>query len=588
MPSMPSRRPLQSITGLVLLYHLLAAAAAAAQPSLVTRFAGFDDGNGVLDCGETVTIRTGFFTNNSDSPPLEGTVFLPSSGTDGLVFLVGSLAIDNVAIPTVGCLGTIVRGNGPFDSTGEVDFTCAADPPDDSSWVLSLVYKAVYENPNDASFTAAARAVLTDGRRFNDSDFETIPASACPTSPELLEVEKTVQGSGAPGSVLLFTITVRNPTTIEAGNVQITDTVPDHTVFNPGASSPGWSCPGSGPGALCELAVGSIPAQGSTTRFFAVTIDSPLPAGVQSIANTACAREGPNRVFDCGSVSTPTSGRPVLSTSKTLTSGTAAPGATLVFTIAVANVGDQGSGVFTLTDRPAERLLRRRREHRRVDLRSGNRAGEHLQPDPPAPAGRLLDGRPVRARRRQPSARGGHLDRQHRLCRRPGRAPRLQHGDDPDQRHAEPQPDQDRRGVCRPGQRPHLHAPPPEHRQPERLERHRDRGRSRLHDLRSRLERARLDLLALGRRRLELLARDRNPRRRTRGRSRLRRPGREPPPRRRDRDRQPRLRVGPRSSPVLRLDRDARDGPPADRARQDARRHRPGPARRDAPLSGCG
>ena len=45
---MRSRLPLKSMTGLILLYHLLAAGAAAAigaQPSLSTAFTGFDDGH---------------------------------------------------------------------------------------------------------------------------------------------------------------------------------------------------------------------------------------------------------------------------------------------------------------------------------------------------------------------------------------------------------------------------------------------------------------------------------------------------------------------------------------------------------------
>jgi hypothetical protein len=68
--------------------------------------------------------------------------------------------------------------------------------------------------------------------------------------------------------------------------VVLTDTVPNDTTFNAGASSPGWTCvPNGNPGGVCTNPVGNVGASGS--KVFAVTIGSGLPFGTGTITNTA-------------------------------------------------------------------------------------------------------------------------------------------------------------------------------------------------------------------------------------------------------------------------------------------------------------
>jgi uncharacterized repeat protein (TIGR01451 family) len=108
----------------------------------------------------------------------------------------------------------------------------------------------------------------------------------------VLTVEKSYAGGpAAAGALLSFVLTAANGGDQDAAGVTLTETVPAHTTFAAGASSPGWSCvPASGAaGAGCTLAVGGLAAGGSAVATFAVRADSPLPAGVEQIGNVACA-----------------------------------------------------------------------------------------------------------------------------------------------------------------------------------------------------------------------------------------------------------------------------------------------------------
>jgi uncharacterized repeat protein (TIGR01451 family) len=123
----------------------------------------------------------------------------------------------------------------------------------------------------------------------------------------VLTLEKSYGGGpAAAGAILPFLLTAANGGDQDAAGVTLTETVPAHTTFAAGASSPGWSCvPASGAaGAGCTLAVGGLAAGGSAARTFAVRADSPLPAGVTQIGNVACAA-ATGLAPACGQTSTP-------------------------------------------------------------------------------------------------------------------------------------------------------------------------------------------------------------------------------------------------------------------------------------------
>ena len=92
----------------------------------------------------------------------------------------------------------------------------------------------------------------------------------------------------SPGDTLVYTLTYRNVGNELAVGVTITETVPAHTTFDADASGPWWSCaPDNNAGSACVLQFGTVPAGGSGTLTFAVTVDDPLPAGIVEVANTA-------------------------------------------------------------------------------------------------------------------------------------------------------------------------------------------------------------------------------------------------------------------------------------------------------------
>ncbi|HVT58003.1 MAG TPA: IPTL-CTERM sorting domain-containing protein [Thermoanaerobaculia bacterium] len=319
---------------------LLAAAPAAAQPTLTTSVAGFTDvnHNGVLDCGEPVIILAAFATNNSNTPALTGSLFVPSFGTSGLTFLSGSVVIEPDL--TVGCTGSVVSGNNPGDGSARADFSCPPDPLDNNAWTFVVRYQAVFTGTT-ASATVAAHAVTSDGNTYNASASQAA-GTPCAGAPAAIAVSKSAAGPATPGSTLVYTVGATDTSGLGQGGLQLVDTVPAHTVFAAGASSPGWTCaPDANPGALCRNPVGNLDPGGSLSRFFAVTLDPSFPAGGLTIANTACVRLGPTVVAGCASTTTPAAGSPLLHLGKTLASGLGVPGTTLAYALAAANTGNQ-------------------------------------------------------------------------------------------------------------------------------------------------------------------------------------------------------------------------------------------------------
>jgi uncharacterized repeat protein (TIGR01451 family) len=333
---------------LLLVAWLLAGAVpvAAAGPTLKSSFAGFTDvnGNGVLDCGEPVDLVAAFATNNSGTPALTGSLFVPVAGSSGIVFQAGSVRVDPDL--TNGCMGTVVSGNNPGDVDARVDFSCPADPIDNNSWTLVVRYVARYTSSSAAAFTAAAQASTSDGASYRDA--VTVPAAGSVCSgggaPNATAITKTAAGPATPGSVLIYTVTATDQSGLGAGGVQIVEGVPAHTTFSAAGSSPGWECsPGPGGGAQCRNPVSNLNPNGSLSAFFAVTLDPTLPAAPVTLANTACVRAGLT-VAGCASLSTAAAGTPTLHLAKSLAPGppqTAAPGATLTYALAAANSGNQ-------------------------------------------------------------------------------------------------------------------------------------------------------------------------------------------------------------------------------------------------------
>lgn len=213
---------------------------------------------------------------------------------------------------------------------------------------LSRSFAVAVDSPLPAGVTSVQNTACAAAGTLQSCDTTTVPTNGAPA----LTIKKTLSsGTGTPGSSLVYALTVTNSGNQAAASLRLTETVPAHTTFAPASSATGWTCsPGTGAGSSCTFSLPTLAGGGaSTTVLYAVTIVTPLPAGITQIANTACLQGGPSSNL-CDQITTPTTGHPVLAIVKALTAGTPAPGSTLTYTLTVTNSGDQDAAGVALSD----------------------------------------------------------------------------------------------------------------------------------------------------------------------------------------------------------------------------------------------
>ncbi len=179
----------------------------------------------------------------------------------------------------------------------------------------------------------------------------TTPVTAAPD----LSITKDDGGvTAAPGSPVVYTLTIQNLGDQDATGVVVTESVPAHTTFNAALSDIGWDPTGS------SFTIGNLAAGASTTVLYAVTVDSALPVGVEQLTNGALVADdglnGPDLTpgNNFGTDTTPVDAAPDLSITKDDGSATTIPGAVIVYTITVQNVGNQdATGVVVSETVPA-------------------------------------------------------------------------------------------------------------------------------------------------------------------------------------------------------------------------------------------
>ncbi len=179
-----------------------------------------------------------------------------------------------------------------------------------------------------------------------------------PLLPPDLSITKSDGGaSAAPGGTVAYTLTAANGGGQAATGVVLTETVPANTTFNAGASTAGWSCaPNNNAGSTCTLAVGSLAVGGSQTATYAVTVVNPVAAGVTQIFNTATiSNDGtngsdPNPGNNTGSDTTPISGAPDLSITKSDEAVSTMPGKTITYVLTYANSSALGATGVVITE----------------------------------------------------------------------------------------------------------------------------------------------------------------------------------------------------------------------------------------------
>ncbi|HEX4965516.1 MAG TPA: hypothetical protein VF173_32195 [Thermoanaerobaculia bacterium] len=258
------------------------------------------------------------------------TVFAPAQSSPGWVCTgTGS-----------GSTCTLNLGSIPVSGSGSRIFAVT---------VLPTTPPSVQQITNTA--TIAPTDTTTDVDPTNNTATDTTPLIA--GVPDLAVSKTLTSSGGVPGTVAVFTVNVADQGTGVAEGVTLTETVPANSSFAAAPSSPDWVCSGTAAGATCTASLGTLPAGGSASRNFAVTIAQPFPAGATAIDNRACASTttaGDPQANNCAASTAPVTAAAHLAIRKTLASGTGAPGATLVFNLTVTNSGNQDSAATVLRE----------------------------------------------------------------------------------------------------------------------------------------------------------------------------------------------------------------------------------------------
>jgi uncharacterized repeat protein (TIGR01451 family) len=238
-------------------------------------------------------------------------------------------------------IGTVAAASGPLTATFAVT-------------VVNPLTAGVTQIANSASIADDGQNG-TDPTPANNSGSDTTPVTGAPD----LSLTKSDGGATvAPGGTVAYILTYANAGNRGASGVVVTETVPANATFNAGASTAGWVCvPNNNAGSTCTLAIGTVAAAGGPlTATFAVTVVNPLTAGVTQIANSASiADDGqngtdPTPANNSGSDTTPVTGAPDLSLTKSDGGATVAPGGTVAYTLTYANTGNRGASGVVLTE----------------------------------------------------------------------------------------------------------------------------------------------------------------------------------------------------------------------------------------------
>ncbi|MCP4987707.1 MAG: DUF11 domain-containing protein, partial [Colwellia sp.] len=215
----------------------------------------------------------------------------------------------------------------------------------------------VTELRNTASLTDDG-ATGPDLDPTNNSDGHLVDVIAAPD----LVLAKDDGGAGVlAGATLGYTLRVSNVGTQHAVTVVLDETVPDHTTFNAGASAPGWVCTGTAPGSACRLSITPVNVGDPAVAVaFAVDVPSPAPLGVEALVNTAVATNlaengvpvaDLNPADNTATASTPLLAAPDLVLTKTDGGVTVTADEGVVYTLTIANTGNQGATGVELTER---------------------------------------------------------------------------------------------------------------------------------------------------------------------------------------------------------------------------------------------
>ncbi len=180
----------------------------------------------------------------------------------------------------------------------------------------------------------------------NNTDTAVIPLDAFVD----VAVTKTADvAEVTPGGQITYTLEVVNLGNEGVADVTVTDLLPDHTTV---VSASSGGAVDDGEVSWTGIELEGLGDDNSTTRTLTVEVDDTVPAGLDTLVNTATV-DAPGDIDDSNDAdeaSVTVDARPDLRLTKTVDAGTAATGDTLTYTFVVDNIGDQAATGVTLID----------------------------------------------------------------------------------------------------------------------------------------------------------------------------------------------------------------------------------------------
>jgi uncharacterized repeat protein (TIGR01451 family) len=353
------------------------------------------DGNGVPSPGDTLRYEVTMV--NSGNTAATGVTFsdIPDPNT---TLVVGSVQTSQ---------GTVTSGNAAGDASVGVDV--GAIPAAGS---VDISFQVTINSPLPAGVRRVANHGLVssnelpveptdDPDTLPDDDETVTPVTAAP----VLEAEKRdelfvdADGNGvpSPGDTLRYEVTIVNSGNTAATGVTFSDMPDPNTTLVVGSvqTSQGTVTSGNAAGdTSVAVDIGAIPAAGSVSISFQVTINSPLPAGVRRVANQGLVSSNelpveptndPDTLPDDDETVTPVTAAPVLEAEKRDElfidadgNGVPSPGDTLLYEVTIVNSGNAGAAgvVFSDTPDPNTTLVVGSVQTSRGTVISGNAAGD--------------------------------------------------------------------------------------------------------------------------------------------------------------------------------------------------------------------
>jgi LPXTG-site transpeptidase (sortase) family protein len=192
-----------------------------------------------------------------------------------------------------------------------------------------------------------------------DDDIDTINAAPDINAIKSAQlIDSNSNGQANPGETLRYTIVITNSGDQNATNVMFTDTPDVNTTLVVGSvtTTQGTVIIGNSSGDInVSVGLGTINGNtagvdGTATIIFDVTINDPLPVGIDQVVNQGIMTGDNFPDEDTNEVVTPVVASPILHIDKDDGGATALPGGIIIYTLSYWNDGDQDANGTVLTD----------------------------------------------------------------------------------------------------------------------------------------------------------------------------------------------------------------------------------------------